>query len=1144
MVKLARLSDAIEVRGRFHRSVQLVKDWRGGGNLGGYLPTPNVRGTASRIAQELRRAGGIRAWSLTGPYGSGKSAFALFLTDLLAGDPPEHQEGGALREELGLDAPPFLPVLVVGQRGPVGPALLRALSEGLEDVDPGLSEKAAALALEARITDEETVALFEAAAAAAEEAGRGGLLVILDEFGKFLEHAAFDSGTEDLFLVQSLAETAARSRFPVVIVTLLHTAFAEYLHPSNDEARRSEWRKVQGRFADVAFREPPEQLLRLVGSAISRRLPKDLEAAYETLVEEAADSSALAEAKRRLPLRDLLPGCVPLDPVVSLLLWPVFRGKLAQNERSLFSFLAGGEPFGFEEFLWLSGLEGAGAPPVYRVDRLYDYITTALGAGVHRGEYARRWAEIDQALGRVAGEAPALASAVVKSVGLIGTYGAAVGLRASEETLSLALGDQEGVRAALEYLKRKSVVVYRRHEGAYGLWEGSDVDLDEAFDEALQRLGGGALAERLRRSVSLRPMVARAHYVEKGTLRYFEVCMIEGDEEAIERASEAETSADGVVTFVLCQPRERAALLERARELTCEAPERRLRIFAFPEPMFGLEEALRDVEAWMWVKENVRVLQGDAVARRELGARLDHARRRLESVAGGVLGLRGHRFDPSASAWVQGGELHELCSARRFSRWLSRLCDEAYAGAPTLQNELLNRERLSSAAAKARRNLIEAMIEHGGEHRLGLQGTPPEVSMYEAFLVRGGFHREVEGVWGFHAPDGDWRPLWNAVGGFLSSTEGGPRSVSELLGLLRRPPFGLRSGPFPVLLCAVMLGLKNDVALYDGGVFVPEPSIELFERLLRHPEKFEIRRFALSEQDRAALEAAGRVVGTLRSEPDLGMASEIVEIVKPMVLFADRLPAYAKRTRRLDPPEAVALREALLGATDPYELLFENVPAALGVPIDRPDRIAKFAEALRGCLLGLRRAYPRLLDELESEFREALHLWGSDDEVRERLRERCVPLVDLAGNQTTGVFVREASNLSGKDWREALARTLKDGVPPREWRDRDLAVFRIRLQEVASDLTRLGELATERRCAGEGTRVLRIGILDDRAHEARAVIFANPERASEILELVGRIEEVLQGYPASGEEGRRTQLAALAEVVMERLRANGRNHDS
>jgi hypothetical protein len=187
-VKTASLRDFVEVKGRFHRSVQLNRDWEGRGDFGDYPLTPTARELATRMASVLEEPGGPRAWSVTGPYGSGKSAFALFLADLLAHDPPRHARGEELRRDLGLTDPPLVPVLVVGQRAHIKPALLGSLAEAIEPLDGALAGEISAAARGGTIDDEGVVALFERAAAAAGEAGRGGLLVVLDEFGKFLEH--------------------------------------------------------------------------------------------------------------------------------------------------------------------------------------------------------------------------------------------------------------------------------------------------------------------------------------------------------------------------------------------------------------------------------------------------------------------------------------------------------------------------------------------------------------------------------------------------------------------------------------------------------------------------------------------------------------------------------------------------------------------------------------------------------------------------------------------------------------------------------------------------------------------------------------------------------------------------------------------
>ena len=96
------------------------------------------------------------------------------------------------------------------------------------------------------------------------------LLLVIDELGKFLEYAAQDPVQGDVFVLQTLAEFAARSdQTPLFLLTILHQAFEQYASKAA-KSQQEEWVKIQGRFEDIAFVEPTEQVLRLIGSAIEK----------------------------------------------------------------------------------------------------------------------------------------------------------------------------------------------------------------------------------------------------------------------------------------------------------------------------------------------------------------------------------------------------------------------------------------------------------------------------------------------------------------------------------------------------------------------------------------------------------------------------------------------------------------------------------------------------------------------------------------------------------------------------------------------------------------------------------------------------------------------------------------------------------
>ena len=181
-------------------------------------------------------------------------------------------------------------MLISGERSPITLALLRGLKRGLiafsdspvgcsaiprasfrpllSDIQKRLdAAENGVLPHASEITD-----LFESATHHIGEAGGAGLLLVVDELGKFLEYAVQNPADGDLFVLQSLAEFAARSdQTPLLMLTILHQAFEQYAQRLA-KSQREEWAKMQGRFEDVAFVEPTEQVLRLIGNAIEEKL--------------------------------------------------------------------------------------------------------------------------------------------------------------------------------------------------------------------------------------------------------------------------------------------------------------------------------------------------------------------------------------------------------------------------------------------------------------------------------------------------------------------------------------------------------------------------------------------------------------------------------------------------------------------------------------------------------------------------------------------------------------------------------------------------------------------------------------------------------------------------------------------------------
>lgn len=1128
-MSMQSLQELITVRGRFHRSVNLVHDGRGGVDLSEYIVTPSARELAEQVLGELDRPVGTRAWSITGPYGSGKSALGLFLVDILASPAASHAESRRLREGHAAQRP-FLPVLAVAEKQPIENTIASAFADALDSVSPKLARRFRRFAKGSSTSDQLISAILEAASLAQGQ-GLGGVLFLLDEMGKFLEYAA--EGDLDLFFLQQLAEAAARSDAPLVFISILHTGFADYL-PVGDDLRRQEWQKVQGRFRDVPFHLPAEQLLGLVAHSLEKRWAPEIEEQWRGAVDRMIQTGGVfEEAARRLDLRELFYACYPFHPITALLLWPVFRSKLAQNERSLFAFLTSSEPFGFREFLRRTPLTDA-PRALYRPFDLYDYITHALGMAAFRGEQARRWALVEHALARLPADAPPVAAEMVKTVGLLGMYGSTVGLHASPATLRFLGGSN--AEEAINYLQDQSILVFRRHTGAYALWEGSDIDLEAAYAEALHQSGNAAVAARVRWVLDLRPVVARAHYIESGTLRVFGVDVVEATSRRLAEALAKPFEEDGRILYVLGgDPKQRAGLIEEAKAATADG-RHPLTILVVPQSPHSLDEALGELEAWRWVNDHMPELAGDPVARQEVRARMAAARERFERMAGGIFGLPGRAFEPELSTWIHDGEEWERLNAVSLQRRLSSLCEQRYNLAPLLRNELINRQSVSSATSAARRTLLEQVLAFEAKERLGIEGNPPEASIYASMLQASGIHALRDGDWSIGRPTHrDWQPAWDAVVRFIDEAEQSRQPLRKIYEILSRPPFGMREGPVSLLVSLVLTARRDEIAIYEDDIFVAEFRIEVLERLLRRPETFAIQSLRLSSEQLSALRQLRRLVIADAEELRSGSGREaLIPVVRSLVLSAAQLPPYAKRTSHGLTVQAAAVRDALIRARDPRELLFDELPRALDIELDNNEAARAFAVRLYESVVGLQNAYPTLLNQIGEQVRGAFNLSGSDDEVRSQLQRRLKPLQRYATDRQLKLLITTVLDpLPRGDWREAVGRAIQGGAPPTHWNDVDVRDFQVKLQHTVTDLSRLATLATERDREGV-QQVVRIDILGGEEDEGEPVIIPLTEQLErEARAIATQIQDLLArtGDPSANGRLRQLRLAALAQVA-------------
>ncbi len=1123
------LADIFSVKRRYSRSVNLERDLEQSDALQGYILTERSVDALRRVLSGLGE-GTSNAWTLTSVYGTGKSAFAHYLASLCAPSKSkmrsfsleitqaalgaESEEYQALESSIPQQG--YLRAVAVAQREPISNTVVRALLRGAEtfwtpakrkkiEAVSKLQELAAEIELGNKIDGNEIPALLKELA----KASKTGLFLIVDELGKNLEYASNNQGAEDLYLLQQLAELPRDGKHPIYILGILHQAFADYSQRLAS-IQRNEWSKIQGRFEDIPFTESAGQMMRLIGKAINQTSTDTYACALHNQAQEWFARLDNVFGREELNA-EILEQVYPLHPVSALVL-PILCQRYAQNDRSLFTFLTSSEPYSFNNYLSEMTVEGDRLPSL-KLDRLYDYFIEAAGMGLASRPNLQRWVEIQDLIADARHRDPDILR-VLKTIGILNLVTITGLTRATRKLVTFAMCDRpddikeiESWDRVIGELLEKGLITHRRQLDELRIWQGSDFNVDNELIRYREE-NREPLFELLSSIRPLKPLVAQRHSYQTGTLRYFERCYLDSSGDLNELASSSNES-DGLIGYWVddIKPETVPNLTADGKPLiiSCAAELESLRIRA------------REYAALKKIQKTSPELQTDGVARREVRYRITQAEQLLYESLQESFELANDKND----CWIEGKQ-ETIRNITEFNSHLSAVCDRIYNLSPKIWNELINRRQLTSQGAKARRQLIEALIENSGVEKLGLEGYGPEVTMYHSLLGETRIHREEDGYWDIYPPEkgsGVWT-LWQAVDKFCLAAKEKPQTLDRLYQKLANPPYGIKQGMIPILIAAVLIYHLDDVGVYQDGTFIPLLGIEHFELLLKDPSRFAVKSFefmGLRSQVFKELEAIlrsskAKKTGKLRN-------ATLLTVVTPLYQFVNKLPNYTKQTKRLS-PEAVAVLQDLQKTVEPDKLLFTELPQACGLPAIGTEEAddGTTAKELRVNLVKvikeLNQAYDNLLAECQSLLLDAFGVRRGESKLREDLRVRSNYLIDKCIEPTLKRFTKAAVDEKADDeeWLRALVMIVAD-KPAASWTDQDVTRFEIELADLVRKFQNLEALQKETTAKGEGFEARRITVTHADGQETHRVVWVDNEQEKQVEQLVIEVMKVLPQDP-------------------------------
>lgn len=1035
-----------------------------------YIATPNAKRVAGIIADNFKA--GMHSFTIVGAYGTGKTTFLLqFEKDLDSG-----KKKSLLINPKLLYEGDFEVMNIVGDY-----AELTTILQGKLDY---VSGKGSIL--------DQLNGYYQ------KLQGEGKFLVIvIDEFGKILEHAAKNNPEKELYFLQKFAEFINLPTRNILLLTTLHQNFGAYSRGLS-EAQINEWIKVKGRFHEVSFVEPVEQLLYL--AAQQKGADKTIHANAEKLIALGHDTQFVSGVFSKEVSRALY----PLDPFAAYVLTSALQ-RYGQNERSLFSFLASeGEDS-------LSRFE-PGEHLTYHLGKVYDYIIYSFYSFLRdTNADSMSWSAMKVSLERVESvdwdreEQKENALKMTKAIGLMSLFGTA-GFTLDAQDLVVyareAMDITDGEAVAKRLIQYK-IVRYAKYKNRLLLFEGTDIDIENevrlaelVVDRPVDIVGDICLM--LSRTI----VPVKAHYYEKGTPRYFEYEVVS---EPVLKTPKGDV--DGIIELVFSTQTDILNIVKAFSKDDDQAI-----VYAVFNNTEEIVDHLYNIKKYEYILEKVVKDKEDRVANRELEQLKAYEEQMLNRAINESLFAYRSRV-----SWFYHGIQQQIGSFKEFNALLSKICNEVYCKAPRVNSELFNRHALSASISTAKKKYLTALIEHGDDQDLGFQSEtfPPEKTIYLALLRETGLHDG--NIWRDRPTDESFCQLWDACEDFLDSTENKSRNLSELTQLLSMAPFKMKQGFLDFWIPTYLYIRRQDYALYyvtRDNSFVPEITKGFFELFQKNPSSFAVKKYS---GDGVKMEFFKKYRQLVNLDTDVVVKNNsFIETIKPFLVFYSRLNEYAKHSRKFDHQTTAKFRDVIAAARDPEKAFLEDLPETLGFhknTLQQTSFVNEFGDILQLSINELRSCYGSLIDRIERHLVREFGLISENyenyiAEIRERLADVKVYLLTEKQEEFYNrVMTRYESR---KEWYESVCYillgkqldTMKDEQEEKLLND---LVYMMRACEKYADITKktLGQ---------KETVAYSFDLVSNQGTNVRTQTYVLPKNESErAVSLEAKIEGLMSG---------------------------------
>lgn len=885
------------------------------------------------------------------------------------------------------------------------------------------------------------------------EYGYSGIYIIFDEFSKFIEGQDDIHVGNNMKLLQDICELANSSQSTQIFVTLVaHKSIREYGNYLSRELINS-FTGIEGRLKEIFFITSSKNNYELIGNAIEKDIKKlkNMEKVQRVLDMGKKSYFSIPVFSAVFTKEDfektVVDDCYPLTPVSAYLLLNISE-KVAQNERTLFTFISNNEKYSMSDCI--SHLPNATLWGIF-ADAIYDYFKGDFKKEIQNEFIHNEWLNAEYALSITNSREEIR---FIKALAIINIVNKTDELPANALCLKYASG-VEDLDIVIRSLEQKDIIYKRNSSDTYVFKTRATAELKKEIKRRKALLSSNINISSVLNQISeVRYVLPRQYNYEHAMTRYFNYEYMEiSDFLNIPNLNDLMVDGefcDGKIVALYSIDRNDYSqnIYEKLRS---NCPENL--IIQIGEKPFDRKEQALEYVAIQYIKKDNSYLDQNKVFKKE-----------LLLIEGDIEQNLCSYINESFSEAYGSNQLYyryknnlTTTKVKSLHKVVDEVCASLYDRAIYINNELINKKVIKTTPIKkVRKNLIERIL-HGDSMDEYLAGTSADATIFRAVFKN-------TGIWDNNINDLNLVNVLHQIDTFIDSAGNQKLPMITLIDELEAPPIGMRRGVIPLFFAYSLSQRNEDIIIYFGNKEI-NIDANIIINMCEEPKEYSLFVSAEDLKKEAYLSEIAKLF--FIEDKILKKDTRLSFIIQEIQRWFRALPQVTKniknqtgylKDKQLE--NAIPYFKKLMHKIDinPYEAIFITLPEICDAKSDYKECV-EFIKTLK---IKLANFYDYLLSQIAAKTKDIFcadsnlglsHILQEWYSMQSYTAQNGLQSSDLSAFMT---FIHETKSFDDNAYAEKLAHVVV-GIYVDSWNDKTFDEYLEKLQLMKQEAESIGD---------------------------------------------------------------------------------------